>query len=81
MTVSEFARNIKELRLVSISALTFISYILYDFMQWVQTSEPESLGEGIAITGIMSALALTYRFIFQFATSGRASESDKDSTE
>lgn len=61
------SRQIKDWRVVSISSLIFISYILYDFLQWVQASPPESIGEGVAITGISGSIVGIYKVVFDFA--------------
>lgn len=69
-----WTNKVREWRIVSICSLIFISYILYNFMEWIQTSDPESVGTGVAITGALASLAAIYKFVFDFAVANRGSE-------
>ncbi len=71
------SKVIKELKLISISGLIFNSWMIYYVLEWVTNSEPASIGEGVAITGIIGALSLNYRFIFNFYTTDTKSKIDE----
>ena len=51
--------------------------MIYYVLEWVTNSEPASIGEGVAITGIIGALSLNYRFIFNFYTTDTKSKIDE----
>lgn len=66
--IKKIADSIKDLRLFSIGAFVFTAYLLYLMIEWVTTkSSPTELGDGIAITGVISALVGLCKFIFEFA--------------
>lgn len=69
--IRNIAEAIRILRLLSISGMVFNSYMIWYVLDWVTGSNPASIGEGVAITGIIGALSLNYRFLFQFASSGK----------
>lgn len=72
--IDKVAYAIRKLRIVSISALIFNSYLLYNFIEWVMRSDPTLIGEAAAVTGVASALVALFKFIFEFATSYETDE-------
>lgn len=72
--IDKIAYSIRKLRVVSIATLTFSLYMTWEFIQWIMMSDPASLGEAAAVTGVVSALVALIRFVFQFAQSNESSE-------
>jgi hypothetical protein len=60
-------QHLRDYRVVSTLSLAFNSYIMYDFLQWIQASPPETIASGVAITGIMASITMTYKLVFDFA--------------
>ena len=59
---------VRELRLFSICAFIFAGFLLHDVIHWITTrSEPSAIGDGIAVTGVITALVGLCKFIFEFA--------------
>jgi hypothetical protein len=72
--IDDIAYAIRKLRIVSITALVFNSYLLYNFLEWVMVSDPTLIGEAAAVTGVIGSLVALFRFIFQFATSNETDD-------
>lgn len=73
--IRKIAEAIRILKVLSTVGIVFNSYMIYIFLMWVMTSSnADSVGEGVAITGIVGALSLNYRFLFQFALRGTTPE-------
>lgn len=72
--IRKIAEAIRILRILSIAGMVFNSYMIFYVLEWVTSSNPASIGEGVAITGIIGALSFNYRFIFQFASSGKLNQ-------
>ena len=61
--------KIRQYRLVSVAALVFISYLFNRCLDWVMTVPPDTMGEGMAVTGVFGALAGCWKFTLDFARS------------
>jgi len=78
--IHKVIKIIKELRLFSIGAFIFAAYLLNTVIVWVTTqSDPSSIGDGIAVTGVIGALVGLCKFIFEFAI-GKPKRQDPDDT-
>lgn len=62
-------QTIKDYRVVSISALCFISYLFLEVTEWIMTVPPDTLGQGVAVTGVYGALTGAWKFTLDFARS------------
>lgn len=62
-------QKIRNYRVVSISALIFISYLLNKTINWTMTSNPSELGEALAVSGIIAGLVGAWKFTLDFARS------------
>lgn len=62
-------QTIKDYRIVSISALLFISYLLNKTINWVMDTNPAELGEAVAVSGIIAGLVGAWKFTLDFARS------------
>lgn len=68
MNIKKINDCIKELRLFSIIAFIFASYLLGTVIDWMTTkAEPSGLGDGVALTGVIGALVGLCKFTFDFA--------------
>lgn len=68
MNIKEVNDCIKELRLFSISAFIFAAYLLLRVVEWVtDKSDPAAMGDGLLVTGLVTALVGLCKFIFEFA--------------
>ncbi len=62
-------QKIKDYRVVSISALIYISYLLYEVIHWTMSSNPTELGSAVAVSGIIAGLVGAWKFTLEFARS------------
>lgn len=70
--IEKISIAMRKLRVVSISALTFTLYMTWEFIQWIMTSDPASLGEAAAVTGVSGSLVALVKFIFEFAATNES---------
>ena len=62
-------QKIKDYRIISIAGLIFISYLFLTVTEWVMSVPPDSLGQGVAVTGVYGALTGAWKFTLDFARS------------
>jgi len=78
--IDKIEKAVRKLRLFSIGAFIFTAYLLYVVIMWVTTqSDPSSIGDGVAVTGVTGALVGLCKFIFEFAIR-KSDPKDSDDT-
>ncbi len=70
-----FSEHLLDYRVFSISACIFISWMFYEITMWIVAFGLDeisalSTGAGVAITGIYTSIAASYKFVYEFAKSG-----------
>lgn len=77
--IDKIEKAVRKLRLFSIGAFIFTAYLLYRVIDWLTTqSDPSSVGDGIAVTGVIGALVGLCQFIFKFAVRKDSTKEDKN---
>lgn len=69
-------QTIKDYRIVSIAGLVFISYLFLSVTEWIMSVPPDTLGQGVAVTGVYGALTGAWKFTLDFARTKNDSGSE-----
>lgn len=78
-TMKKLPQLIKDYRIFSISAFIFAANLLHEFVNWVMDkSTPNELGDGVVVTGIITALVALVKFIFEFAVRDSDKKENKE---